>query len=802
MADFVNFPVQTLSYKAKNTAWRKNCVKWASNKTYFNLALVRNSVNHKMINYNLLNGKLSMSDLALILNPEHLEAGFVPEKIQHYPIMNGKLNLIKGEEKSRIFDYQVIITNPNSISQIAENKKNQVLQQLQQLMQDQSQSEDEFQQNLQKISDYFTYSWQDMRELRANQLLKHYTKELNLPLLFNHGIIDAMAVGEEIYQVDIVGGEPYVEKLDPTKVRVYKSGYSNKIEDADIIIIEDYWSPGKIIDTYYDVLTKKDIDYIEKTPNNIDASSKDSMDNIDERLGFINRSFVGEDGTDTLNLFTDTFSPYNSSLMPYDLAGNLRVLRVYWKSRRKIKKIKRYDENGEEEFDFYPEDYIANSDLGEEEESLWINEAWEGTMIGSDIFVNMRPRPVQYNRISNPSKCHFGIIGSIYNIGSDKPYSMVDMMKPYNYLYDIIHDRLNKLIAKNWGKIITLDLAKVPKDWSIEKWMYYAKTSGIAVTDSFKEGNTGAATGKIAGALNNASSGVIDAEWGNTIQYFISLLEYVKSEMSDIVGITKQREGQVSNRETVGGVERATLQSSHITEWIFTIHDDIKKRVLECLIETAKIALRGQSKKFEYLLSDGSKQIMDIDGDEFAECDYGLVVDNSDGTLKLSQQIETLAQAALQTQVLSFSTIMKLYSSCSIAEKRRIVENDERQKLEQAQQQQQQQLEAQQQAQQQELEFKQQELKQKEDANVRDNETRIEVAKIQAQSYANFGKAMADQNNDANAKAKLNEDKRQFNAKMDLERDKLKMQEEKNRKDADLKSQQIQVQKTKANSNK
>jgi len=29
--------------------------------------------------------------------------------------------------------------------------------------------------------------------------------------------------------------------------------------------------------------------------------------------------------------------------------------------------------------------------------------------------------------------------------------------------------------------------------------------------------------------------------------------------MSEAVGITRQREGQISNRETVGGVERATL---------------------------------------------------------------------------------------------------------------------------------------------------------------------------------------------------------------------------------------------------
>ena len=90
-------------------------------------------------------------------------------------------------------------------------------------------------------------------------------------------------------------------------------------------------------------------------------------------------------------------------------------------------------------------------------------------------------------------------------------------MKPYNYLYDAIHDRLNKLIARNWGSLVRFDFAKKPKGWDVEKWLYYAKTMGLAVEDSFNEGNVGAATGKLAGALNNASTGVITASDGNQI---------------------------------------------------------------------------------------------------------------------------------------------------------------------------------------------------------------------------------------------------------------------------------------------
>lgn len=787
MSEFVQFPQQQLPFSKKTKSWRKKHCDWADSKTFFNYSPVRNSIIHKKINYDLLSGILHMEDMMLVINPENIKANFIPSRIQHYPIMNSKLNVLRGEESRRVFDYKVIVTNPNAISEIETTKKNELLNKIQSLIEDQAQSEEEFNAELAKLDDFYTYEWQDIREIRANALLNHYKKELNMPLIFNHGFMDALANSEEMYICDIVGGEPTLERLNPNKVTVFRSGYSNKIEDADVVIIDDYWSPGRIIDTYYDVLTKKDIDYIEKLPNTLGHT--DSMDNIDDRAFYINGQLFGDEYSS--EYFFNSDIEGEGSLLPYDIAGNIRVLRVFWKSRRKIKKVKSYNIiTGEEEFSFYPETYVLKKELGEEEEIFYINEAWEGTKIGSEIYINMRPRVVQYNRLSNPSRCHFGIIGTIYNLNDNKPYSLVDMMKPYNYLYDAIHDRLNKLMAKNWGKIITLDLAKVPAKWDIDKWLYFAKTNNIAVVDSFKEGNIGTSTGVLSGALNNASSGVIDAELGNSIQQHINLLEFLKLEMSEVAGISRQREGQVSNRETVGGVERATLQSSHITEWLFLIHDDVKRRALECFLETAKIALKGRSKKFQYILPDNSIKVMEIDGDEFAECDYGLIVDNSDSTQELKQKIDMLAQAALQNQTLSFSSIMKLYNSSSLAEKQRMIEKNEQEILERQQQSQQQQMEAQQQQLQAESQLREAEMQLKDQLNQRDNETKIQVATISARTNEIEDGIQEPENTEA-VKADLLEKIREFDEKLKLDREKLELEKKKHRDTVDLKRSEI-----------
>jgi hypothetical protein len=739
-----------------------------------------------------------MDDLKLILNPSDVQAAYIPEKIQHYPIMNSKMNVLRGEEAKRVFDYRVIVTNPNAITEIENNKKEELFARLQEWVQNTAMSEEEANAELEKINYYYNYEWQDLRELRANSLLNHYSKELNFVNIFNKGFTDAMVCGEEIYQCDIVGGEPTLEKINPLKIRIFQAGYSNKIEDADMIVIEDYWSPGKIIDTYYESLTPKDIKYLEDIETLEGRAYHDGMDNIDERFGFVPTMAVTEDFFTTAS---DSIFQANAidTSMPYDIAGNIKVLKVYWKSRRKIKKVKSFDPvTGEEIFNFYSEDYQIDETLGEEETIFFINEAWEGTKIGSDIYVNMRPRPVQYNRLSNPSRCHFGIVGSIYNLNDDKPFSLVDMMKPYNYLYDVVHDRLNMLLANNWGKLIQMDLAKVPKGWDIDKWMYYAKNFNLAIVDSFKEGNYGAATGKLAGGLNNASSGVVDAELGNVIQHNIQLLEYIKNEMSDVSGISRQREGQISASETVGGVERSTLQSSHITEWLFLTHEDVKKRTIEVFLETAKIALKGRNKKFSYILPDNTTKIMEIEGEEFAEADYGLLVDNSKGTQELSQKIDMLAQAALQNQSLNFSTIMKLYNSCSLAEKQRMVEKNEQELMERQQQAQQAEQQAQQEALQAQMAQQQKQLDMQDALNARDNETKILIAQMNN---------MAKENDDNGENAyqferTLEEKRREFDEAHKLNRERLNFDREKAKTDAVLKRQQIKKQSIKATTKK
>lgn len=802
MMDTIQFPRQALPFRRKTKKWGKQCLLWGDSRTSWNYSPVRKALREKRINYDLVRGILHMDDVALILNPAGVQADYVPQEIQHFALMNAKMNVLIGEELRRPFDWRAVVTNMNAVSEIEDAKKNELLNSFREIIEDDSLSQEDYQQKLEELDEYYTYNWQDFREKRANELLRHYIKEYNVPLIFNSGFMDALTVGEEIYECNIEGGEPVVRRINPEHLRAYRSGHSNRIEDADIIIIEEYWNPGRILDTYGDQMSQRDIDYLENLPDYLGGGTN-SMGYVDERNGFIRRDMLSESYPTVASseLFGDSTEFDQYRILPYDTDGNVRVMRMYWKSRRKILKVKYYDpDTGEENFKYRAENYVPNTDLGEEAEDRWINESWEGVLIGGNsdnfdehskdgtygIFLNIRPRPIQYSRLMNPSRCHHGIIGTIYNINEGRPFSMVDMMKPYNYMYDVIHNRLSDALASSWGSMAEVDLALVPDGWTFDKWMYFAKVNHIAVRNSFNVGQEGAALGKLAGSLNNNTQRIISDASGNYIQQLMNLAEWSKLQIGEIVGISKQREGQISNRETVGGVERATLQSSYITEWFFAWHNDTKRRVLDCLLETAKISGRGRNFKFPYITSESSLKIMEFSGDEFSENDYGIVVDDSSDIINLDQKIESLAQAALQTQSNTLSDVMRMWTSaCSVSEKIRILQNGERRKMEQVQRDQQMQLQAQQEASQAQLQARQLELDAQMQMNSENNETKVLVAQIQAEAKLNSESLANDimSNTDRMSETdrrKLEEQIREFDLKLQQDNKKLKLEAERN----------------------
>lgn len=706
----ITFPSQKREYKRKGDRWRKGHFDWIETFLESDDSPVRMSMANKDKLYRAFIGRLGKSDYESILNPQGLKnmANKTPDNIQHLPIAVPYLSVLVGEEAERRFEWRAIVTNPETLSQIERDRTEMLQSEIMRVIQDPNIPEQEVPKLIAKYHKWLKYSYRDSREIRTNQLLKHYIKELDLKLKFNEGFKNALIVSEEAYLGDVVNGRPVIEVMNPNNTFVIRSGSSNRFEDADIIFTYDFWSPGQILDRFYKHLTDAQISKLDLYAEE-DYKGGDSDQQRDEYSINRARQEYMKDGILTLEDVHGTkFRDITSNSSMRDGYGNIRVIRMFWKSKKKVIRVKSYqEETGDVIYDYFSEGYIANTAKGEETEEYWVTQWWEGVKVGEDLYPYIRPRQIQYNKISDPGYNHPGIVGQIYNVNGYRATSLMERAMPYQLLYDATHHRMIDAMSKFFGSLPVVDKADLPDGWDIDKWLFFARKAGIAVKDSFKEGKKGRATGVLAGGLSGSQNVMNQAGLGDYIQQQINILNFLEQQMGRIIGVSPQRLGDIQNRETVGGVERAVTQSSFVTNELFKIHDNVKKRVLTMLVELCKIAHKDNPVKFQNVSDDLINEIFSIE-DEFLDEEYGIILDNDSDLSKLEQKLDGLAQAGLQNQMIKFSDIMKIYTSSSLADIQRTIESSEEQMKEAEQEQ----LMQQQQAMEQQTQIQQQAIQQ------------------------------------------------------------------------------------------
>jgi hypothetical protein len=155
------------------------------------------------------------------------------------------------------------------------------------------------------------------------------------------------------------------------------------------------------------------------------------------------------------------------------------------------------------------------------------------------------------------------------------------------------------------------------------------------------------------------------------------MLQIIKSQVDDISGISPQRQGQIENRESVGGVERSVTQSSHITEKWFSLHDNTKIRVMEAVLDMARFAWKGQKFQRQFVMDDMTQAVLDFDSELYSASQYGLFISDASSDLEIYQSLRQLASSALQAGKLRFSDVMRIFMSDSLTVIRKQIQDAE-----------------------------------------------------------------------------------------------------------------------------
>lgn len=721
------FPRQKLPLSKKGKKWQEDCVNYIIGEG--NVTSGGNSTSYYgelQTYYNLYNSIFDEKDFKSITNPFKVEDGF-PATPHDFNIIRPKVDLLIGEETKRPLNFRVIRTSQEATSEMQEKEKQMILQYIEAAITAKMSPEEaqQFQEQLQsgeimppeQIAKYMDKDYKDIVENTAYHSLTYLREKLDLDNEFIKGWKDGLISGREIYYVGVLNAEPYAERVNPICFSYDKSPDLEFIEDGSWCCRKMRMPITEVYDRYYDKLEEKDLDRLEEMIGSTPGRNLGDRSPVD--MGIQLRI-------------------YDNPIFEGSGKSLVNVWHCCWKSFKKIFYVTTTDDAGQPQINIVDETYQP---VGNEVsiEPDWIIEVWEGYRAGSDLYFGIQPIEYQHVSIDNPNSQKLPYCGAIYSNTNSKPRSLVSILKPLQYMYIVLWYRLELAIARDKGKVVNMDITQIPKSMNISpaKWMHYLSSVGVNFINPYEEGwNIPGREGGKPAQFNQITA--LDLTMSNVIAEYIQLMDKIEELAGTISGITQQREGAVSSSEMVGNVERSVVQSSHITEPLFWVHNQCKRRVLNMLLNTAKGAWEETGKqKLQYIFDNGERAFLDITPKFYYE-DMDVFVSDTSKDLENIQKLQQLIQPAMQ-------------NGASLLEAAEILTNDNfniiKQKLKDMQtrqeqiQQQQQEAEAQQQQQLQQMqnEAKQQELMLQE-AQMdlqryqidQDNQTKIAVAQINA----------------------------------------------------------------------
>lgn len=612
------------------------------------LSLKRNMV----INYDLFNNIINTDDVKHVLKPYGYDDGQIPPSFNNKDIVSGKIKAILGMEKKSPFTWKAVSVNAEAttrkeqeqmgmireyvISSIMQPIIVQAQMQAQEQMQGRELTEEEAQQVRQQVDEqiksmtpeevkrYMEREYQEPAEVMANQLLEYLTRKTNFRDKMNDCLKHGLLSTREIAYVGTFNGDPEIWVVNPMRFHINATPDTQFIEDSESASCEYRMTPSEVVRYFGTELTDKQI-------SDLYQGIGKTQDQAVERWLEVDTS-------------TFAFDPRDSAY--------LRVLHCVWKSCRKVGFLTYMDENGEIQQTMVSDEYVMDEDGGDIGiEWEWIPEVYEGWKINTDIYVRMRPVPGQFKDPDNIYECKLPYYGVIHDGMNSSPTSIMDRLRPFQYLYDIAMYRVENLMASDKGKKLLMNIDAIPQKFKTKTWQYMFDNTSFAYFANSGEGFADA----------NTQAKVLDMSLISDIDRYINFAEAIRIQAGRSIGVTDQMEGQIEERAAVQNTNQAIALNSNILEPIFEYHRQFKRNVLTALLEQCKVAWSGSGTvKKSYVLDDLSEQMLNVDMGLLDSTTMGIFLCDDNKNDENKQIIRELSFSAMQNQTVELSDIMSI----------------------------------------------------------------------------------------------------------------------------------------------
>jgi hypothetical protein len=715
------FPDQFKTEKEKmDESWIKNTMDYFSNKAYAEYVKNRDTF---VKNYDLMKGILRMEDF--YQEPEVrsftdvLTADLeLPAYVKMYSIITTPVNELVGEISKRPDTFRVKAFDDDSQAEELQFKtdtlQQYVISQVQQqiaekaALQGQEIEPEQLQQmTMEQVKDQLD-SYTSVAEKWANHILTCQKAEFNLKEKSEDAFRDMLISAREFYHIyednsklgfNIEVANPKNTWFLTTPDRKWISDPTGRAQGAYAAGTVQVMELSEIIESIPD-LTKEEIDHLRSSLQDYGLINvrESNLGNPDAIPG---QDSVMYDTFDPLVLQTrmiieSEMKENNDGLKDFlGLTNNVSsfgykyvVVRSYWISKRKIGKLIYIDDMGNEQSMIVDESYKSGTIPTQQSlEWGWVNEWYQGTKIGPDIY-HIKPF-----KLLN----YCPIIGTTYEVKNTEAKSLVDLMKPFQVIYNVCMNQLYKLLEKEVGKVQLMSLRHIPipKDGdaqdALDIWEMEARNRGVVFIDDSPENL------KAPSSFNQFTA--LDLTRTQEIQSRYTLAQQMKMECWELVGMSKQRMGSISASESATGTNTAMQQSYSQTEPLFVAHEYVMGQLYQAIIDAALYVESSKPQStLSYITNEGESAFVQVNGSDLKFRDLKVFLTNRPEDTQMFNELRQLSQAIIQNGGTLYD-VVELYSSKSQRElKKTFKDLRDRQvaQQEQANQLQQQQLQQQQ----------------------------------------------------------------------------------------------------------
>jgi hypothetical protein len=705
------YPDQFVSAKEKESDnWIKSNMDYFANVAYSQFIKGKDTF---VNNYNLVKGILRPEDFYIeddqelrSFTEQAIRDIELPSYVRHYPILNPPLNTMTGELSKRPDQTRVKAFDDDSKNEelqfrtgllwdyITENARKKIIAQNAVNGDGEPLDDEEIQtMTMEQVQEYLT-SYTSTAEKWANHVLEAIKVELNLKEVAEDCFRDMLICAREFYHIFETNTKLGIgiENLNPKNVwylTLPDKKYIHK--DAFAAGTVHVMELSEIIERFN--LDKEEIDHLRKgvrelslfspRESNFENPTVSGWDSIKydtySPLVIQQRLMIEsqlKENVDPLNDFLGLSSNVNT------FGNKYVVVQAYWRGKMKVGELSYYDEAGDIQTTLVDETYRK---IPGHISIKWsyINRWYKGLKVGPDVYHVEPFDMLEYCPI-------IGVVHEIKNVNEAK--SLVDMLKPYQVLYNVCMNQLYKLLEKEVGNVYLTSIRHIPipKDGdaqdALDLWEEEARKRGVVFVDDSPENM------KSPSNFNMFKN--VDLTRTAEIQSRYTLAMQLKQEAWELVGITRERTGGVAATQTATGTNTALSQSYAQTEPYFAQHEYVLNDVYQAALDAVQyIETQKPYSTISYVNTEGEEAFIKVNSEDITMKDLKVFVTSRAKDQQAFQELRQLAQPMLQNGATPYEIAM-LYSTNSIRQMRDIFKSL-RDKMEQMQQQEQQLKEAQ-----------------------------------------------------------------------------------------------------------